>query len=484
MKTTLRVALTTLVLATPVTISAQQPEPAERLLRGLITAMNSADSATIGRFVRESFVLEGPNVPTAEQRVERLMAIAANWGSLTITSVEPRKGVEVAALVRAGRTEAMRRLGINIDTTAQRIRFVSAMPARGATDANLRLTEKQAADSLRAYVERLAARDVFSGTVLWAKGGVPIYRAAFGEANKDFAVKNTIDTKFNLGSMNKMFTAVAIMQLVEAGKVSLEDTLGKYVRAGQMRPDVLSKVRVKHLLTHTSGLGSYFSDEWDRQSRALYRRVDDWFPLIKDETLAFEPGARWAYSNTGMLVLGKVIESASGMDYFDYIREKIARPAGMTNTDAYDLDRVNRNLAVGYDPMPARGGKAEYRNNVFMHVIRGGPAGGGYSTVEDLTRFAIALESGRLVSPASVRQLTSAKPELNSPQYGYGFMIERDGRSVGHGGGFPGINSQLDIYLDNDYTVAVMSNYSGGAQPVVERSRALLAAIVRQTATP
>ena len=483
MKTIIRFALATIALAAPVATSAQPSDPAERLLRGLITALSSADSATIGRFVRESFMLEGPNIPTAEQRVERLMAIAANWGSLTITSIEPRKGVEVAALVRAGRTEAMRRLAINYDTTTQRIRFVSASPARG-TDASLRLTEKQAADSLRAYVERLAGRDVFSGTVLLAKAGVPIYRAAFGEANKDFGVKNTIDTKFNLGSMNKMFTAVAIMQLVEAGKVSLEDTLGKYVRAGQMRPDVLSKVRVKHLLTHTSGLGSYFSDEWDRQSRALYRRVDDWFPLIKDEALAFEPGSRWAYSNTGMLVLGKVIESASGMDYFDYIREKITRPAGMTNTDAYDLDRVNPNLAVGYEPLPARGGKTEYRNNIFMHVIRGGPAGGGYSTVDDLTRFANALESGRLVSLASVRQLTSAKPELNSPQYGYGFMIEREGKIVGHGGGFPGINSHLDIYLDNDYTVAVMSNYSGGAQPVIERSRVLLGAIDRQTATP
>src|SRR3712207_169167 len=120
------------------------------------------------------------------------------------------------------------------------------------------------------------------------------------------SVRNTLDTKFNLGSMNKMFTAVAIMQLVEAGKLSLDDTLGKFVREGAMRPDVLSKVRVKHLLTHTSGLGSYFTPEWDAQSRARYRSVDDWMRLVKDETLQFEPGARWEYSNTGMLVLGKV----------------------------------------------------------------------------------------------------------------------------------------------------------------------------------
>jgi CubicO group peptidase (beta-lactamase class C family) len=321
----------------------------------------------------------------------------------------------------------------------------------------------------------MASRDVFSGTVMLAKAGKPLYSAAFGEANKDFGVRNAVDTKFNLGSMNKMFTAVAVMQLVEAGKLSLDDTLGKFLPAGAMRPDVLSKVRIKHLLTHTSGLGSYFSPEWDGQSRARYRSVDDWMGLVKGESLQFDPGTRWSYSNTGMLVLGKVIEVASGKDYFDYVRERIAGPAGMTNTDAYELDRVNRNLAVGYEAQQTPRG-VEYRNNIFMHVIRGGPAGGGYSTVEDLTRFAEALKGGKLVSKESVRMLTTPKPELSSPEYGFGFGVQMGGKIVGHSGGFPGINSQLDIYVGEDYTVAVMSNYGGGAQPIVEKARTLLLA--------
>jgi len=275
--------------------------------------------------------------------------------------------------------------------------------------------------------------------------------------------------------MNKMFTAVSIMQLVEAGKLSLEDSLGKFLPAGSMQPDVLAKVRIKHLLTHTSGLGSYFTDEWDGQSRARYRTVDDWMGLVKGETLRFEPGTRWSYSNTGMLVLGKVIEVASGKDYFTYVRERITGPLGMTSTDAYDLDRVNPNLAVGYDAQMI-GGKRVYRNNIFMHVIRGGPAGGGYSTVDDLTRFAAGLKAGRLVSPQSFRLLTTPKPELSSPNYGFGFQIDAGGGIAGHSGGFPGINSQLDIYLGEGYTVAVMSNYSDGAQPVIDKARELLLA--------
>jgi CubicO group peptidase (beta-lactamase class C family) len=111
-----------------------------------------------------------------------------------------------------------------------------------------------------------------------------------------------------------------------------------------------------------------------------------------------------------------------------------------------------------------------------MHVIRGGPAGGGYSTVGDLTRFAEALKGGKLVSKESVRLLTTPKPELGSPDYGFGFGVQASGRIVGHSGGFPGINSQLDIYVGEDYTMAVMSNYGGGAQPIIEKARALLLA--------
>jgi CubicO group peptidase (beta-lactamase class C family) len=276
--------------------------------------------------------------------------------------------------------------------------------------------------------------------------------------------------------MNKMFTGVSVLQLSEKGKLSLDDTLGKFLPAGAMRPEVLSKVRIKHLLSHTSGLGSYFTDEWDGMSRAKFRSVDDWMALVKPESLSFEPGTKWSYSNTGMLVLGKVIEVASGQDYFAYVREHVYQPAGMINSDAYELDHVNRNLAVGYEPEETPHG-VEYRNNIFQHVIRGGPAGGGYSTVDDLTRFAEALKAARLVSAASVKLLTTPKPELNSPRYGFGFFISEDGKIVGHAGGFPGINSQLDVYVGEEYTFAVMSNYGGAtAERVAQKARTLVLA--------
>ena len=327
--------------------------------------------------------------------------------------------------------------------------------------------------ALKRYVDALAQADVFSGTVLLARDGKTLYAAAFGQANKDFGAPNKLDTKFNLGSMNKMFTAVTIAQLVEQGKLSYDDPLSKFLPEFPS-PAAAQKVRIKHLLTHTAGLGSYFNDEFDRSSRARFRTVDDMMQLAKGDSLAFEPGSRWSYSNTGMLVLGKVIEVVTKQDYFDYVREHLYKPVGMMNTDAYQLDQVNPNLAVGYQKEFQADGTKRFRNNVFMHVIRGGPAGGGYSTAEDLVRFAEALKSGKLVSSKTFDLMTTPKLEVNSPQYGYGFGVDVQTGIVGHSGGFPGISSNLDIFKGTGYVAVVMSNYGGASQPVVEKIRTLV----------
>jgi CubicO group peptidase (beta-lactamase class C family) len=417
--------------------------------------------------------------------VARLRQQFAFTGGFDLHGVEAKGPSSASALVSAKGVADWRTITVTLDSASpDRIGRVAMAPARDpSTPLPARaLTDAEIAAQMGAFVQQLAKRDQFSGTVMLARNGKPVYTAAVGEANKDFGAPIRLDTKFNLGSMNKMFTAVSVAQLVEAGKLSFDDSLGKFLPPGSMRPDVLAKVRIKHLLSHTSGLGSYFNDTWDSQSRARYRSVDDWMALVKDDTLEFEPGTRWSYSNTGMLVLGKVIERASGQDYFDYVRQHIYAPAGMTSSDSYELDRVNPNLAVGYDRTFTKQG-VEWRNNIFMHVIRGGPAGGGYSTVQDLTRFAEALKAGKLVSKRYVEILTTPKPELNSPQYGYGFGVGVQDGVFGHNGGFPGINSDLEIYRDGGWTIAVMSNYSMGAQPVAERAKELITAGKKQTAS-
>lgn len=189
--------------------------------------------------------------------------------------------------------------------------------------------------------------------------------------------------------------------------------------------------------------------------------------------MMFEPGTRWQYSNTGMLILGKVIEKVSGQNYFDYIRENIYQKAGMLNSDSYDLDNVNPNLAIGYEKTYTEQG-ITFSNNIFIHVIRGGPAGGGYSTVGDLLKFAKALQDGKLISKDLVKTMTTAKTELSSPNYGYGFFVNANPSSTGHSGGFVGISSELIIFTNSDYIAVVLSNYGSGSQTVTGKIRGLI----------
>jgi CubicO group peptidase (beta-lactamase class C family) len=390
----------------------------------------------------------------------------------------PHPTTKATLVVRNHLAETWQAVVVEVESEPpHRVTELDLTPARPPRDQpkGERLTPGQVAETLGAYVDKLAKADAFSGTVLVAKDGQVLATRVGGIANRDFAVLNTIDTKFNLGSMNKMFTGVASLQLVEQGKLSLDDPVGKYLDATWATADVRTKVKVKHLLTHTSGLGSYFGETFDKSSRALYRKVDDYKPLVRDETLKFEPGTRWSYSNTGMLLAGAVIEKASGMDYFDYVRQYVTGPAGMVSTDCYELDAVNPNLAVGYQRQRTAQGVA-YRNNLFAHVLRGGPAGGGYSTVQDLFRFGEALRGRKLLQASSLKELWSPHPEVASPGYGYGFFTQTTpvGRIVGHSGGFTGISAYLSLYLDEGYTVAVLSNQGGAATLVENKAKELI----------
>jgi CubicO group peptidase (beta-lactamase class C family) len=333
------------------------------------------------------------------------------------------------------------------------------------------LSQKQFTQTIKDLLLRLCEKDVFSGTLLIAKGDKVLLEYACGEATKRFHVPNNIETKFNLGSMNKMFTATAIAHLVEKGLLTYNDPISKYVDESWLPKEITSKVTIHHLLTHSSGLGSYFNETYAKSSRALFRKLDDYKPLVKDEKLAFEPGKRFRYSNTGMFLLGVVIESATGQNYFDYIRENIYVPAGMKNTDCYEMDYPVENLAIGYSPNQES--KYGWQNNFFKHVIKGGPAGGGFSTVRDLLRFARAIQAGKLVSEDSLKILWK---DHMGESYGYGFRVAEgsNGKVVGHSGGFPGINANLDIFLDRGYIVAVLSNYDRGASPVAEKISQLL----------
>jgi len=448
-------------------------------IKSMIETFNSGDPERVQQFLQDEATSAFRSFAPMEEHQQVFASVYRQWGPVSFHSIRtynPPRPDEVIVILRDSNFGSWRAFSFEFDENADhRVSSFAFNSARTPSNVDEPpLSQAEAIEEVATVLNRICDRDLFSGTVLIARDDDVLLTHACGEASKRFHVPNRLDTKFNLGSMNKMFTSVAIMQLVERGVLSLDDPISEYVDESWLPRTTTERITVHHLLTHTSGLGSYFNDTYWQSSRENFRELDDYQPLVKTETLAFEPGAEFRYSNTGMFLLGVVIESATGENYFDYIREHIYAPAGMIGSDSYDMDMPVENLAIGYDPSP--GSEYGYENNLYKHVIRGGPAGGGFSTVEDLYRFARALTSEKLLSKASLERMWE---DHAGADYGYGFSVADGalGRMVGHGGGFPGLNSNLDIMLDRGYVVAVMSNYGSAATPVATRINGLLARV-------
>jgi CubicO group peptidase (beta-lactamase class C family) len=263
-----------------------------------------------------------------------------------------------------------------------------------------KMSAGEIAKQLDLLMNKLAAKDIYSGAVLVAKDDKVISKKAYGLASKAYGVRNRTDTKFNIGSITKVFTAVAVLQLAQQGKLALGDTISKYL-PDYSNKAVSEKVTIHQLLTHTSGIGrqARLSDQ-GLALRPRLRTVSAWFQLFVDRPPEFEAGARWRYSNEGYIVLGAIIEKVSGQTYFDYVKERVFKPAGMSNTDFYELDSDTPNLATGYTRVgvTARALLESRRNNSLLNFVKGQSAGGAYSTVEDLLKFKIALFDHKLLN--------------------------------------------------------------------------------------
>ncbi|MFH1864250.1 MAG: serine hydrolase domain-containing protein [Candidatus Eisenbacteria bacterium] len=336
-----------------------------------------------------------------------------------------------------------------------------------------KLTDAGFAEELGGMLDRVCGMGLFSGAVIVARGNDVIFERACGEADRSSHEPIDMDTKFNVGSMNKMFTAVAAAQLVEQGKLSYDAPLSEFLDESWLPMRVSGRVTIHQLLTHTSGLGDFLNATFEEGSGQRFRAVGDYRELVARDSPRFEPGTDWSYSSTGFILLGAVIESVTGGDYFDYMREYVYGPAGMGDTDCYDMDSPVENMAVGYSP--SADSDTGWEENRHEHFIRGGPAGGGFSTAPDLFRFTKALASGALVSGESVQRMWTDYQEGDG-SYGYGFMLRQSpkGLVVGHDGGFTGMEAYYDVYLQTGHTVVVLTNLDGAAWPVDARIRDLM----------
>jgi D-alanyl-D-alanine carboxypeptidase len=309
--------------------------------------------------------------------------------------------------------------------------------------------------------DELVRKHRLSGAVSVAKDGKPVLRKGYGLANAEWDIPNTPDTKFRIGSITKQFTAVAILQLVEQGKLKLDDPIARHYDGA---PAAWEKVTIHHLLNHTSGIPSYTNIKGFFQSSGSRNPLTsaEIVKITQDKPLEFEPGSQYNYNDSAFVLLGHLVEKLSGMKYDAYLREKILTPAGLTDTGYDWTGTVLRKRASGYSP--------DGTNTTYLDMTLPHGAGAMYSTVDDMVQWDRALIAGKLIGKESWTKMTTP----GRSNYGYGLIIKTIAghNSQSHGGGINGFNTHFMRFPDDGVVIAVFSNVNG---PVADKLCAELA---------
>ena len=429
--------------------------PAVARLRTLAAAVRSHDLAALTRAVEAAWSPKPADIGARQAAITSLSRLALqSEGVAEVRVCTPKPGFAVGGYQNT-LTNAVDQIAVQVtaDNAAAIQQVQVPMTVRSLRSGPVPSIESDRVSEFAGYVRRIADHGAFSGVVAIAHNGAPIYLEAFGEANRETREKVTADTPFNVASLSKMMTAVAVLQLVERGMLSLDDTVASILPAVSKDPG-FGAVRIKHLLSHTSGIDQ------------------------DPDHLTFPPGTSFTYSNRGFRLLGDVVAAKSHMRFEDYLRLRVLAPSGMTGTGRFEMMEASPLLTFGYTLEPLADAQnaavvPTWKPNPYLHTISGAGMGGLYSTVPDLLKFAAALTGGRLLRPETVAMMRSPKLELGGPPgYGFGVMLDRVPGIWGHGGDLPGADAALEFYNDG-YVAAVLANMDNVSAPIMQLAKTL-----------
>ncbi|MDF1506138.1 serine hydrolase domain-containing protein, partial [Roseisolibacter sp. H3M3-2] len=409
-----------------------------------------------------------------------------NLRALAVRRTTPTGESSRDVLLQSELTELWYRLRIGVEASAPHrvnmlIPFARTDPPADLAPAALRNPNDVAADLAR-YVRKLAAADAYSGNALLLKGGHELAALSVGSEDLARTRANTADTRFNVGSMGKMFTAVAIAQLVEDGRLSFDTPVAE-VLPDWPRREWARAATIGHLLSHRSGLGNYMDHDDVRSGRVVLREIADYLPVIADMSPGFAPGTGVAYSNSGFALLGHVVERVTGESYRAYVAREVWGRAGMRAT-AFLLPGAAAGQAEGQTWLPPLGGVplATRRSSTpMLGAWPGGADGGSYATAADLARFFRAFAANRLVGARTRAEMLTPRgvDPWTGATYGYGFFVQAlpgGGRRYGHGGLVPGGNAWGAAFEPAGYTLIALSNFDAPtADHVLGKTHGLVA---------
>lgn len=320
----------------------------------------------------------------------------------------------------------------------------------------------------------------FSGAVLVKRDDIEVFKTAYGYANRSWHIANQVHTGFRIASISKMLTAVAVLQLIESNKLSLDTRVVECL--GLENTTIPKEATIEHMLTMTSGIADWFeeSGDWEETWAALcrehpiylFRRNEDYLPLFVNEAPMFPVGEKHQYNGAGYILLGLIIEKVSGQPYFDYVRDQIFAQAQMKHSDFLSLDGVYEDVAEGY--IPIMGTKDQilgWKKNIYSTTPEAAADGGATSTVDDLSRFARALREGQLLSSKMTQEILTPKVLERAERsrgyiwkYGYGnfFLLDESDQIVrwGHTGEEEGVSCRLYHYPKENLDVVILGNQS------------------------
>ena len=347
-------------------------------------------------------------------------------------------------------------------------------------------------DDLERYMQKLAAQDAFSGVVLITQGSSQLFAGAYGYASRSWNVPNTLTMRFDTASVTKLFTAVATLQLIDRGVFAFDTPVIDFLRLQDTA--IAHAVNVFHLLTHTSGIaddaeeesGEVYADVWKTRSNYAVIETADFLPQFAYKPPNFPPGQGCRYCNCSYVLLGLLIEKASGLSYRDYVRQHIFAPAGMLHSDFFRMDDVNEDVAEGCDPLrDEHGSIVAWKKNIYSYPPIGSPDGGAHATASDLDRFLRKVKAGTLLSPQSTAafftpQVLHHVQDDWKQMYGYGicFAVDDAGKVLfaEKEGMNAGASAVIRHYPDPDINVVLLANIQKGVwEPVKTIHRLLMA---------
>ncbi len=333
---------------------------------------------------------------------------------------------------------------------------------------------------LKAIENIMEKQEDFSGAILIRENGETILESGYGYGNKSELIPNTIDTKFGIASGCKLFTAIAICQLVESGTISFDTYLKDCLSISFRNFD--PNITVGHLLTHSSGIPDYFDEEvmddfselWKNRPMYNIKSPKDFLPMFKDGNMDFPPGEKFKYNNAGFIVLGLIVEENTGMKFTEYVEKNIFKPCGMLDTGYFLLDQLPKGCAYGY----VRDESGNWKTNIYSLPIIGGPDGGAFTTAKDLSKLWEAILENKVLSKEIAEEMLKPHIQVGGDfYYGYGMWIIKEGDGIFKYyimGEDPGVSMMSSVYPSRNVQITAIGNTDVGIWDIAKEIQELI----------